>query len=440
MKSFEKNIDEIVSKVLSEAINEKANMIMEMAKETSEELHGNQKKIDVAEPKGKITAADFEKLRSKKSDKKDDGKKRTPAGFEHGEIVSGDMEEELKGGQKKLDKNKNNKIDSEDFKLLRKSKKQETDESWDEKSDGKGWSAAQKLSNDEPLYRGTKFVKEESFGDDDIEDVKPYGDFTTDSPKKIGKVKNVGDKYERKVSKEFKNESTKTVLTLTEEEIVDLIEKIVKEQTAVKDTNKSLKSSEKENEDHIKAVTKKMKEYLKTGSKETYNPDPKHFPKGNGELAKMTKKAYVPSQAVEEYEDAFSYPGQTNLRFDEIEPNDEVIEKYLVGDSSTGNSQEYGNAVASETGKKFMKNYKENLYGAEQADASYKRQPQPVDLAGDDTSDGTLKSKRSGKQSSAQKAEKILNQLESVDDKKTKVISEEVEKMKHLLSYNKKTQ
>lgn len=445
MREFKKNIDEIVSKVLSEAINEKANFIMEMAKETSEELHGNQKKIDVAEPKGKITAADFKKLRDQKSDKKDDGKKRTPAGFEHGELVSGDMGEELKGGQKKLDKNKNNKIDAEDFKLLRKGKKQETDESWDESSDGKGWSEAKKLSAQEPLYRGTKFVKEDdvneySFGDDDIEDVKPYGDFSTDSPKKIGKVKNVGDKYQRKVSKEFKNESVKTKLTLTEEEMVDLIERIVNEQTAVKATNTSLKDSEKENDDHIKAVTKKMKEYLKTGSKETYNPNPKHFPKGNGELAKMTKKAYVPSQAVDEYEDAFSYPGQTNLRFDEIGPNDEVIEKYLEGDSSTGNSQEYANAVASNTGKKFMKNYKENLYGAEQADASYKRQPQPVDLAGDDTSDGTLKSKRGSKQTSAQKAEKILNQLESVDDKKSKIISEEMEKMKHLLSYNKKTQ
>lgn len=440
MKEFKKNIDKIVSKVLSEAINEKANTILEMAKETSEELHGNQKKIDVAEPKGKITAADFKKLRDKKDDK-GDGKKRTPAGFEHGEIVSGDMEEELHGGQKKLDKNHNGKIDSEDFKMLKKSKKQETDECWDDNSDGKGWSEAQKLSSQEPLYRGTKFVKEESFGDDDIEDVKPYGDFTTDSPKKIGKVKNVGDKYQRKVSKEFKNESTKNVLTLTEEEMIDLIEKIVKEQTAVKDTNKSLKASEKENNDHIKAVTKKMKEYLKTGSKETYTPDAKHFPKGNGELAKMTKKAYVPSQAVEEYEDAFSYPGQTNLRFDEIGPNDEVIQKYLEGDSSTGNSQEYANAVASDTGKKFMKNYKENLYGAEQADASYKRQPQPVDLAGDDTSDGTLSSKRGkGKKTSAQKAEKILNQLESIDEKSAKIITEDVEKMKRLLSYNKKTQ
>jgi hypothetical protein len=128
------------------------------------------------------------------------------------------------------------------------------------------------------------------------------------------------------------------------------------------------------------------------------------------------------------------------LRYDEIAPNDEIIEKYLEGDSSTGNSQEYANAVPSETGKKFMKNYKENLYGAEQADASYKRQPQPVDLAGDDTSDGSLGSKRGRKKTSAQKAQDILTQLESVDQKKSELVKEDMLKMKNLFSYNKKTQ
>ena len=67
MKNVERHIDDIVSKVLAEAINLTANSILDMAKnEMNEELHGGQKKIDVAEPKGKITAADFEKLRSKK--------------------------------------------------------------------------------------------------------------------------------------------------------------------------------------------------------------------------------------------------------------------------------------------------------------------------------------------------------------------------------------
>ena len=328
-------------------------------------------------------------------------------------------------------------------------------------------------------------ISEESYGDTEQDGVAAYGDFTTKKPK-VGKVKNSGYEYEKKVSKEFdeseetneqnafilaaddakekgkkefefpkgsgkmhpvtlkvdieESNKSKGILTLSEEELIELIEKIVNEQSEVKSTNKSMKASKEENDDYIKSVTKKMKTYLKDASKGEYEMNPKHFPKGNGELAKMTKKAYVPSKAVEEYEDAFSYPGQTNLRYDEIAPNDEVIEKYLEGDSSTGNSQEYGNAVASDTGKKFMKNYKENLYGAEQADASYKRQPQPVDLAGDDTSDGNLKSKRGRKKTSAQKANDILTQLESVDEKKSKLIKEDMEKMKKFLNYNQRTQ
>jgi len=386
MKNVRKHIENLVQSVLQESIEERANQILEAAKhETQEELHGNQKKIDVAEPKGKITAADFDKLR--------------------------------------------------------KGKKTET--------------------------------KEESYGDTEMDTVEPYGDFTTKKPK-VGKVKNSGYDYEHKVAKEFDEadetvegnefsaalakareegkdsfevdgktypvkESKKTVITLTEEEILDLIEQIVKEQTEVTSTNKSLKTSETINQDHLKAVTKKMTQYLKDGSKAPYNANPKIFPKGNGELAKMDKKAYVPSEAVEEYQDAFSYPGQTNLRYDEIQPNDSQIEKYLDGDSSTGNSQEYGNAVASDTGKKFVKNYKENLYGAEQADASYKRQPQPVDVAGEETSSGNLKSKR-GKKTSAQKAQDILTQLESTGEKKQKMIMEDMNKIKHLLDYKKKTQ
>jgi hypothetical protein len=384
MKNVRKHIENLVSDVLKETFEERANQIIETAKDMTEKLHGGQKKLDVAEPKGKITKADFDKLRNKKE------------------------------------------------------------------------------------------TKEESYGDTELDTVKPYGDFETTKPK-VGKVKNVGYEYEKKVAKEFNEadetvegneftaalakareegkdsfevdgktypveENTKTTLSLSEEELIDLIETIVAEQSTVASTNKSLKQSKTTNDDHIKAVTKKMKEYLKDASKGTYEADPKIFPKGNGELAKMDKKAYVPSEAVEEYEDAFSYPGQTNLRFDEIAPNDSQIEKYLEGDSSTGNSQEYGNAVASDTGKKFMKNYKENLYGAEQADASYKRQPQPVDLAGDDTSDGSLSTKRGRKKTSAQKAQDILNQLESVDEKKGTLIKEDMEKMKKLFSYNQKTQ
>jgi hypothetical protein len=68
---------------------------------------------------------------------------------------------------------------------------------------------------------------------------------------------------------------------------------------------------------------------------------------------------------------------------------------------------------------------------------SYKRQSQPVDIAGEKTEGGSLKSKKTN---STQKAQNIMNKLESTEDKKAKIVSEEMNKMKNLIGYNRKTQ
>ena len=162
------------------------------------------------------------------------------------------------------------------------------------------------------------------------------------------------------------------------------------------------------------------------------------FPTENG----GKRKKYTPSEAVDEYIDAFSYPGQTNLVYDEIKPNKERIEKYLKGDSTTGNAQvdkdgkALGNVVPSEVGEKFFKNFEENLYGQEQMNASYKRQPQPVDQAGEETERGSLKSKRGKKTSQG-----VLNKLEeSQNEKKVIKLTEEFVRMQSLMNYTTKTQ
>ena len=54
---------------------------------------------------------------------------------------------------------------------------------------------------------------------------------------------------------------------------------------------KAHNGSGKENNDYIKDVTKKMKDYLKDGSKGEYEMNPKIFPVGNGELEKRDKNA-----------------------------------------------------------------------------------------------------------------------------------------------------
>lgn len=227
-------------------------------------------------------------------------------------------------------------------------------------------------------------------------------------------------------------------LTLSENELIDLIEKIVVEEKAkgLQVYDKVHNEDGKENEQALKDVAKKMEKYLKDGSNEKFNAEPTHFPKGNGELKKMSKKAYTPSDAVDEYIEAFAYPGQTNLRFDEIKPNDELIEKYLEGDSTTGNAQvdedgkALGNVTPDEVGKKFKKNYDENLYGIEQAEGSYKRVTQPVDQAGEGTTTGKLR----------KKSDNILNTLESVEEKKKAKLNEELNKIQKITNYNQKTQ
>jgi hypothetical protein len=551
MNNVNENIDKLISQILSEEIENKAQKLSEkvegewMEIDTHEELHGGQKKLDVAEPKGKLTSADFKKLRSSKKE---------------------EVEENMY---------------YDDLSDL-------GDYEGDEEAENK----AEKLSNKEPRYTGTRFA---SFNDEDWFDEHDYpytGDFDFDfDEEKFDEFEPFNEKYGKKVKwfspdeqgktffnrykekfgplkirvakgleeaeteegnafsgalakakedgkksfevdgkeyqvKESKNEKwiqksgmkkgalhkklgvpegekipktmlsklkkelmkkaegdkklssadskllkqvnlamtlkdikeNKNVLRLTENEIIDLIESIVleqkeketkdniskKEATGLKKTEKVLGKNKKENEDYYKEVVKKMTDYLKDGSKGKYDESPTSFPQGNGQLAKMDKMAYKPSEAVEEYIEAFSYPGQTNLRFDEIKPDDKKIEKHLKGDKTMGNAEvdeegtPLGNVVPSKVGERFKKNYDENLYGAEQADASYKRQPQPVDLAGDGQLPGKLK--RKGKQNSDNKAGKILNQLESIENKKTKIISEEMNKMKNLISYNRKTQ
>ena len=410
MKNVEKHINEIVSKVLSEQVALKAEEIMSMA---NEELHGGQKKLD-KNKNGKLDSDDFKMLRKDKKDKP-----RTPAGFEHGEIVSGDVDED--------------EVDSQ-------------------------WMADETLAKNEPLYRGTKFVdeaemEEYSFGDTATDDDLGYNDMLPSAKyekeiKTPHKVKNVGDKYQRKVSKEFsegegfpdlsgdgkvtkkdvllgRGVKLKESLQLTEDELVELIENIVKEQTEVKETNSSLKKSKTENDDYIKSVTKKMKEYLKDASKGEYDMNPEQFPKGNGELAKMAKKAYTPSGAVEDYIENFAYsPGMENLQYDEIKPNEDWMEKTIEGSSMTGNGKG-GNAIDTGLGKKINNKRKKNLYGVEK-NRSYNRVPQPVDNAGE--------------VKGADKLNDMFKTLGESDEKKTKLINEEMEKMKHLLGYKKKTQ
>jgi hypothetical protein len=511
------NIESIVKKVLEESLQEKTDYLVNKIKsriseepETAPNPEGCKKIKEIIADGGEDTLGKLEEYCGKS-----------------------EMGEGLYGNQKRLDKNKNNKIDSEDFKMLRGENEEELDEintkdlirgkkyryktpstetdiefdteheypegednMYGFRNNNSGYNAMSRKGvedfifdlDDEELGEGNAFTgalsNAKKSGKDSFEvDGKKYsvkesdskfiqkaekeiekkgtkGDFAKhcggevtksciDKALKSGNPKLVKQAYFAKNIKgykgaEHKKKTVKESFRLTENELIDLIERIVLEDKKAKgmaETEKVLSTNKKENEEAIKAVTKKMKEYLKMGHEGEYETNPEQFPLGNGQIKKMQTMKYNPSEAVDEYIEAFAYPGMTNLVFDEIKPDDKKIDKYLKGDSTTGNAvkdkqgKALGNVVPSKVGDRFKKNYDENLYGQEQMNASYKRQPQPVDQAGETTQRGSLKSKK-GKKT----AQSVLNAVEESTTKQQTKLNETFDKMKHLIDYNKKTQ
>ena len=378
--------------------------------ETTERLHGGQKKLDVAEPKGKLTKADFLKLQKMEEE------------VEEGNAFTGALAKAKKEGKKSFE------VDGKEYEVT-------------EDLGGMG------------LGMGHDDFEKMNFADDENMEVQRVKKKYMRNYPKYGEVDQEVDFIsgdEEPVNYRIKM-GDGDFLDLAESELVDMIEELVNEEKVKDNLKKTGKPaglvqydrvSKKDKEQNSKANKesfKKMSDYVKAGSKDTFKSNPVMFPKGNGELAKMDKKAYTPSEYVDEYIDAFAYPGQTNIVFDEIKPDDKKIEMYLKGNRLTGNAQvddegnPLGNVVPSKLGEKMYKNYEDNLYGAEQLEASYKRQSQPVDVAGEVTQKGKLKSKKS---SSVAKAQKVLDNVsESISNEKSSLLNEEMENMKKLIGY-----
>jgi hypothetical protein len=506
MSNFKNNIDKLVSRILNEEIESK---VKELSKninegewtevEVGEQLKGGQKKIDVAEPKGKITAADFKKLRDAKSHKEE-----VEEWFFY--------DEEGEEGEDSEKEDMGMEMDRDMFHVTRRPKmlasfddehgfydekdrkytgdfdfdydEEEFDDfdSFDSKYSGKqamfapGKEGKKYFDLYKDKFGGKPFRVRtpKDMGEQETEEGNAFSGALADAKKDgkdsfevDGKKYNVKESNRRIANQKNLSSILKGVkeevksLKLTESELIDMIENIVKEQQVkdkaekgnlnkkepqgLKDTNKVLSKNKQENDSYAKEVVEKMKDYMKDmymGGK-GYEENPDDFPQSNYDMEKEhNEKKYHPSDAVEEYIEAFAYPGMTNLVYDEIKPDDEMIEKQIKGDSKNGNAitgkdgKALGNVSkrSEKVGERFKKNFDENLYGAEQMNVSYKRQPQPVDIAGDKKQSGGLK------KGSTAKAEKIMNQLESTEDKKAKIVSEEMNKMKNLISYDRKTQ
>jgi len=245
-----------------------------------------------------------------------------------------------------------------------------------------------------------------------------------------------GDKEEpmKQAAKDAKNESKKRVVSLSESEMIELIQRLVMEQKeakGMKETEKTLKASEKVNDEAMKEVNKKMKDYVKAGSNEGYEENPEGFPKGNGEMGEDLSMKYHASDAVEEYIDQIARSGgMENLDYDAIKPDEEWIEMNIMGDSKTGNSQEYANAVKTDANEKVNDRRKKNWLAKLKKD-SYNKAVQPVeDVAGRGKSD-----------KAAMSPDEVMSALgENVQEKKTQKINEDIDKIKSMFEYSRRTQ
>lgn len=316
-------------------------------------------------------------------------------------MLGGEIKEKLYGKQKMLDKNKNNRIDSEDFKLLRKNK-------------------VKSKVEEEEMEEGNKFTEM-------LAKTPKGGKF-----KLGGKTYTDKSDYNMKESTEYHiKDRNGDLIKLTENELVDLIENIVLEQKTpglktigkpkgLTTYEKAHKGSGKENLDYIKSVEKKMKDYLKDGSKGKYDMNPKMFPQGNGELAKMDKKAFKLTDDLEDFN--YEIAGQNFPTPDAIDYNEEWMEKLFKGNSMTGNAPG-GNALESKTNDRFNKMRKKNTL-KKLKDQSYKRVPQPV----------------FNEKTGSENGKGLNIKLETTESKNDRILNEEFDRMKELFKYNQNTQ
>jgi hypothetical protein len=359
-----------------------------------------------------------------------------------------EMDEKLVGKQSKLDKNKNGKIDSQDFKMLRKDKNE--DDSEDESSNKDDDKKPKKKEDKPKEFRpgvdlGKSFEKFKKMNDmkeeGDVEEnafvlaadaAKDAGEKEFEFPKGSGKMHKVTIKQDIPEEDEDENrsscnecggqlneegscnecgygsmkESKKKVVRLTETQLIDAIKKIVKESVpGLREYKKAHDASGKSNKSSVSDVSKKMKDYLTFEGND--NPE---FP---NQIKKGDKMAINNTKEQDEVVDKERGRALQDLKYDN-EPSENFKKRMkmaIEGDKLMGNeSKEMGNVVpkkgTSERLLKGVKNKKEELDNR----VLYNKERVPVKTVNE--SKGKLES----------------------------ILDEEVDRIMKIQSYNKKTQ
>ncbi len=198
------------------------------------------------------------------------------------------------------------------------------------------------------------------------------------------------------------NES-KDKIRLSESQLVDLIKKMVNEAVPGLETfQKAHKESGSQNDEALSDVEKKIKEYLNFDGND--NPE---FPHQVGGEVKARRADEDESEEVADHRGG----GLEDLIYD-VDPSKEAQERHVMalkGDSKMGNSHDAGNVIPSKLGEKIIKKVKRKDKQEEDM-PMYNKDAQPT---------------------------KAVNESEEASKK---VISEEIQRMKQMASYNKKTQ
>ena len=272
---------------------------------------------------------------------------------------------------------------------------------------------------------GSSYMEEEEEGGDDFEEMlrgrrrkHSYVDNGEETPDEMGEEKKSCEKCGKEMCEcgGGMYESKKKTIRLTETELTKMIAKMVSESIPGLDAaKKSHTESGKENKANIAAVEKKIAATMKFDGND--NPE---FPKAIGKGEKVARK----NTPAQEDEIKKNFAGLENLDYD-IEPSQQFkdrLKKSIEGHSTTGN--------APTTEKTDVKPSNGAKLGEEPKDKDGNVIPTPETAKG-------IEKQVKDRQKDKDSRELYNKQAVPV---KSKSINEEVDKMKKMFNYNKKTQ
>ncbi len=254
----------------------------------------------------------------------------------------------------------------------------------------------------------SKQMEEELHGNQDKIDADKDGKISANDFKMLLKKKSDVDETEEECDEcgggmTSVNEGKK-VLRLTESEMIKVIKQIVKESIpGLEALNKAKKGTETETNSHMANVEKEMKKQASFDGND--NPE---FPK---QVNKGEKVARVNSEKEDEDVADNRGGGMEDLDYTN-EPSENFkkrLKMALEGDALMGNSNEYANAVKTDTGKNLAKKV-------------------------------LRKDKKEDKAPMYHKDVQPSREVNESKFKFSELLNEEISKMKNIASYNKKTQ